>query len=242
MRESQGRCPECGRAFDPRRARSYAKRPRSPIRRWALRGACFGLVLLLVVFALCMAVWSGWSSEQRRLETLHGRLGSSPNGFEVSYQSIEPWLGQRLPPRAALYLQRVSGLEIYSEDVTDQDLETIRGFGRLHKLMLQSGNVTDAGFVHLRGLAHMRNLELYCPRLTDAGLAPLEDMRQMEDVFIASDRITDASLTHLENMPRLREITVCQTPITREALYAWMRRHPAVSVIDGPDGDLRLHH
>src|SRR5690242_9916134 len=75
LRASDGRCPDCGRAFDPNDRRTFSRRPPSAVFRWLRRFAY--LVLLCLVLAAAAMLWlrHGWQAEQRRLADLRRHLG-----------------------------------------------------------------------------------------------------------------------------------------------------------------------
>jgi hypothetical protein len=58
--------------------------------------------------------------------------------------------------------------------VTDADLEHLKGLTRLHALWLESTRVTDAGLEHLERLSNLRQLYLQNTRVTDAGVEKLK--------------------------------------------------------------------
>jgi hypothetical protein len=105
--------------------------------------------------------------------------------------------------------------------------------------MIQSPDVTDAGLARLGSLKELRTLDLACPALTDRGLAAmLSDMRHLRDVQIEGGRLTEASLQSLDRLPELRHLTTCRNGITTPALLDFVRRHPDVSLVNGPGGPL----
>ncbi|MCE9556067.1 MAG: hypothetical protein K8T91_22190, partial [Planctomycetes bacterium] len=59
-------------------------------------------------------------------------------------------------------------------DLTDVDLEFIRGLTGLEELNLEGTPVTDAGLEHLKGMATLQKLHLYNTQVSDSGVARLK--------------------------------------------------------------------
>jgi hypothetical protein len=238
LRASDGRCPDCGRAFDASDRRTFSRRPPRAIIRW-LRRFAYLLLLCLVLAAVAM-IWlrHGWQDEQRRLADLRGHLGPAARDIDARSEPLSPWLYRHLPGRLGVYLDRVTALDVYSVHTTDEDLRAIGGLTSLRVLMLQGPRMTDAGFVHLKGLREMRKLDLICREIGDPGLANFADMRQMHELTIQGGHVTDAGLEHLDRMPDLRTVMICRTAVTHDGLRGWKRRHPQVRVIAGLAGPI----
>jgi hypothetical protein len=238
LRASDGRCPDCGRAFDANDRRTFARRPPRAIYRWLRRFAYLLLLCLLLATAAMLWLRHGWQDEQRRLADLRRHLGPDMRDLDAQSEPLSPWLHRHLPDCLGVYLDRVTALDIYSVHTNDDDLRTIGGLTHLRSLMVQGPKMTDAGFAHLKGLRDMRKLDLICREIGDAGLANVRGMRRMQDLTIQGGRITDAGLEHLDRMPDLRDVMICRTAVSWGGLKRWMRRHPQVRVAAGLAGPM----
>jgi hypothetical protein len=240
LRASDGRCPDCGRAFDANDRRTFARRPPRALYWWLRRFSYLLLAGMIVAGVAMLWLRHGWQDEQHRLADLRRHLGPDARDVDARSEPLSPWLRRRLPQRLGIYLDRVTALDVYSTRTNDEDLRMIGGFTHLHDLMLQGPKMTDAGFAHLKGLREMRKLDLICRQITDNGLANLRDMRRMQDLSIQGGRVTDSGLGHLDRMPDLREVMICRTAVTDAGLKLWMRRHRQVRVAAGITGPMQL--
>jgi hypothetical protein len=235
LRASSNRCPDCGHPFDANNPRTFHRRPPHPLFHWLSRAAYLCLLLILLAGASLFWLRHGYLDERRRLAALEKHIGDSKEVL-VKFEPINTWLRERLPNRIGIYLERMTELELFSIDATDEDLKAIGGFTHLRKLMLQGPYMTDAGLAHLKRLTHLERLELACDQFTDAGLSNLADMHHMQDLQIQGGQITNAGLEHLHQMPHLRSFTICMNKVNRDGLLQWSRRHPGVPIVDGPGG------
>ncbi len=83
---------------------------------------------------------------------------------------------------------------------------------------LHLSDITEADLEHLKGLTKLRRLGLADIKLTDAGLKRLEGMTTLEILFLMENPITDAGLDHLRRLTRLKELGLGQTKITDAGL------------------------
>src|SRR3954468_16361211 len=74
LRASDGRCPDCGRAFDASDRRTFARRPPRGIYRCLRRSAYLVLLGLVLAAAAMLLLRHGWQDEQRRLADLRRHL------------------------------------------------------------------------------------------------------------------------------------------------------------------------
>ena len=83
---------------------------------------------------------------------------------------------------------------------------------------LHLSDITEADLEHLKGLTKLRRLGLADIHLSDAGLQRLEDMTTLEILYLMENPITDAGLDHLRKLTRLKELGLGQTKITDAGL------------------------
>lgn len=86
--ESEGVCPECGRAFDTAKPSTFAHRQRGPWELFLFRRIAPGISIALLVFTL---LWYGWIP---RPVALFGRNGPAPAGvYFPEKSSLWMWAG-----------------------------------------------------------------------------------------------------------------------------------------------------
>jgi Leucine-rich repeat (LRR) protein len=83
---------------------------------------------------------------------------------------------------------------------------------------LHLSDISEADLEHLKGLTKLRRLGLADVKLTDAGLKRIEDLTTLEILFLMENPITDAGLDHLQKMTKLKELGLGQTGITDAGL------------------------
>ena len=238
LRASEGRCPDCGRAFDGGDRRTFRRRPPSAVVPWLRRAAYVLLALTVVVGGAAIWVVHGWHEEQRGLASLRQRL-RDPQDLATTSEPLCPWLQARLPARIGIYLDRVAIVDLYSTETNGDDLKVVKRFSRLRELQLVGRSISGADLEQIKGLTDLQRLDICCEQITDDSLAALENMRRMQDLTIEGGKMTNAGLDHLHSMPHLQTLTVCMNKVTRAGLLQWMKRHPGVTVIDGPGGPIK---
>jgi hypothetical protein len=83
---------------------------------------------------------------------------------------------------------------------------------------LHASDITEADLEHLKGLTKLRRLGLVDTRLNDAGLKRLEGMTSLEMLYLNENPITDAGLENLRKLTKLRELGLGQTKTTDAGL------------------------
>jgi internalin A len=83
---------------------------------------------------------------------------------------------------------------------------------------LHESDITEADLEYLKGLTKLRRLGLADTRLSDEGLKRLEGMTTLETLYLMENPITDAGLDHLQKLTNLKELGLGQTKITDAGL------------------------
>jgi Leucine-rich repeat (LRR) protein len=84
-------------------------------------------------------------------------------------------------------------------DVTDEELEHLKGLAKLQTLDLAVNTyITDAGLVHLKGLTGLQTLDLRLTKITDAGLVHLKGMIKLQKLNLAFTKVTGAGVADLQ--------------------------------------------
>jgi hypothetical protein len=130
-------------------------------------------------------------------------------------------------------LERLRGLPVLytlnltSTRITDAGMAIIRTLINLHELYLDNTSVGDAGLQQITGLPYLRMLELSRTKVTDQGLVWLSGMKSLEKLVIGGRSITDRGLVHLKGLKKLRKLTLAGTRVTDAGvrdLYAALPR------------------
>ena len=141
-----------------------------PKRRWYQ----FGLRTLFVFVAIC-AIPCGWvgvkmqhAKWQREAAEVFRKLGGH---VEWSKPSGPVWLRSLLGDD---FFRSVIYLDLGSTQVTDAELESIKGLSELQYLKADDTTVTDTGLAHLKGLSQLQWLGVYNTHVTNEGVKELQ--------------------------------------------------------------------
>ena len=102
--------------------------------------------------------------------------------------------------------------------LTDGDLEYLKGNTSLGYLNLSGTRVTDAGLVHLNGLSALKSLALARTEVSDATLRRVAGLEALESLGLPETQITDAGLKHLKGLKALKELSLDDTRVTDAGL------------------------
>ena len=84
-------------------------------------------------------------------------------------------------------------------DVTDEELEHLKGLAKLQTLDLAVNTyITDAGLVHLKGLTGLQTLDLRLTKITDSGLVHLKGLVNLQTLGLRNTKVTDAGVAELQ--------------------------------------------
>jgi hypothetical protein len=128
-------------------------------------------------------------------------------GGVVGRQAIGPsWVSQL--PGAEYLPQRVIGVHLIGNQITDDALAHLEALTDLHVLRLIETRVTDAGLARLKGLTRLEVLFIAggeSSEITDNGLVHLKGLINLKALHIVFlDRITDSGVNELRRaLPNL---------------------------------------
>ncbi len=151
---------------------------------------------------------------------------------------------------------RVTGIDLRSTWITDDDLRKVARFPHLTHLDLSLTHVTDQGIQQLKNLSGIVDLSLYFAEyVTDEGAAALKGWRKLrrlnlhgtkisdttldhiagiasiETLNIGSAMITDVGLERLSSLPNLKELTIGGNELGDAGLQA-LRQLPGLTYLD----------
>ena len=129
-------------------------------------------------------------------------------------------------------------------EVTDADMEHLKGMTNLRKLDLKFTDVTDAGLVHLKGLTKLQTLNLYGTKITDAGLEHLKGLTGLQTLNLGGTKITDAGMVHLKGL-QLTSLVIpndAKTDLGLKHYLAALETHTRISLENWRITDAGLVH
>ena len=165
------------------------------------------LLLLTVVVAVLSSWFTVRMREARRqretVEAIH-KLGAI--GYDYQSDSSMRPIPYANPPGPAWmrnllgddWFDSVSAVLIVGSQVTDIDLENLKGLNHLKYLTLHETTITDAGLENLTGLQQLQNLQISGSNITDAGLKQLERLKQLKAIYLIYTHVTDAGVAKLQ--------------------------------------------
>ncbi len=100
------------------------------------------------------------------------------------------------------FFETLTGIGLDNTQVTDADLEHVKGLSDLQVLRLAGTNVTDAGLDRLRGLTQLRELSLNDTQVTDVG--SVSGLIRLQKLLLFKSQVTDAGLKRIEGLKQLQ--------------------------------------
>ncbi|MCE5268688.1 MAG: TIGR03067 domain-containing protein, partial [Planctomycetaceae bacterium] len=102
--------------------------------------------------------------------------------------------------------------------VTDAQLEDLKGLAQLQSLNLANSQVTNAGMDRVKELTSLRELNLTFTKVTDAGLEKLKGLTKLESLSLHRTGITDTGIAHLKGLTHLKSLSLYGTRVTDAGL------------------------
>ena len=99
-------------------------------------------------------------------------------------------------------------LEIHSDAITNQGLESICRIKSLRSLDIRETKVDSDGMIHLASLTNLTSLNLHGLPITDDGLEPISQLKQLEDLDLSETEITTESIPKLGRMRSLQSLDI----------------------------------
>ncbi|HET6248338.1 MAG TPA: ankyrin repeat domain-containing protein [Tepidisphaeraceae bacterium] len=103
-------------------------------------------------------------------------------------------------------LRHLEILDLTGTQVTDAGLVQLEGMPVLRNLELDGTAVTDAGMAHVARLPALRFLSLNSTVISDQGLARIGSVKTIEGLYLNGTHVTDAGLAHIQNLPHLSRL------------------------------------
>jgi hypothetical protein len=106
----------------------------------------------------------------------------------------------------------------------------LKSLKELRELNFQDTNITDDDLEYIRGLTNLESVSLAGTRVTDAGLKHLKGLKSLQGLGLSSTKITDAGLEHLKELTSLTELGLTETKVTDEGIKKFQRALPKCEV------------
>ena len=107
----------------------------------------------------------------------------------------------------------VTKVHLYAGKTAGIGLAPLAKLPEIEWIGLHLSDITEADLEHLKGLTKLRRLGLADIKLTDAGVKRLEGMTTLEILYLMENPLTDAAVDHLQKMTKLKELGLGQTKI-----------------------------
>ncbi|MGE0607554.1 MAG: hypothetical protein AB7O62_10700 [Pirellulales bacterium] len=127
---------------------------------------------------------------------------------------------------------KISGV-MFRHPVTDAELEPLKIFPALQKLLLSGTQATDATLAHVKQFKALRRLGLNDTQVTDTGLAHLAGLRALTSLELDNTQVTDAGLAHLEGLDSLKELSLTGTKVTKDGIATLKAALPKCEILCG---------
>jgi hypothetical protein len=166
------------------------------------------------------ALWLGISA-YRQHAALRG-IGINRFNVGIDLQRVGPdWLRQWIGNERLQLFDKVVGVRLADDRITDADLAHLKGLPDLQTLYLTGTSVTDEGLSELQGLSKLRTLSLDGTQFTDEGLKPLGRLKNLEYLNLKDSQVTDLGLVHLKELANLKCLQVFPRPLTKAGVRNW---------------------
>jgi len=136
-------------------------------------------------------------------------------------------------------LTKLRELSLTSDQVTDIGLQRIGELTNLTHLCLDRSQISDAELCHLSGLNRLELLFLDNTEVTDAALEYVAALSELRYLSLGGTKVSDAGLAHLEAMPNLKWLNLRHTGITAERVAQLKKAMPNCEIF-GSEAPLSL--
>ena len=179
---------------------------------------------LLVVMAVAIVSFGGWVQYRRqRAQENRVRVAKVEEAIKKAVTEIEN-LGGVVVSEHEEQPQR--WLEKQFDDPGGAD-DPVGGLAVTEvAFVYDCTDVTDADLEHLKGLTKLEVLSLSFTQVTDAGLMHLKRMTALQELDLSYTIVSDAGLEHLKGLTKLRFLILVPTTVTPEGIKKLQRALP----------------
>jgi hypothetical protein len=151
------------------------------------------------------------------------------------------WIGLHLSDITEADLEHLKGLTklrrlgLADIHLSNDGLQRLEGMTMLEILYLMENPITDAGLDHLRKLTRLKELGLGQTKITDAGLERLKNFKDLEILRLQQLKISTAGLEHLKGLTKLKTLDLSGCSQVRD--FAQCGVLQPIGRFDAPEGD-----
>jgi|GEM_PF-3497793 len=131
-------------------------------------------------------------------------------------------------------LSQLRGLNLGDSGIGDAGMERVRNLTRLEWIYLYRSNVTDAGLGCLEGMEDLKTLVLADAKFTDNAFDTIVRLKNLQLLNLNGARVTDLGISRLHSMDNLKEVMLYDTLVTREGVRQLRSALPGC-VVSFPD-------
>jgi hypothetical protein len=153
--------------------------------------------------AVINQVGGQWSTEPYSRMELFGALVAHGNIRDAEEQA----------PKTSPERKPVAMVNLLDSDVTDNDLESLKGLTGLQQLLIDNTQISDNGLEHVKDITSLRVLTLSNTAVTDDGLTHLAGLTDLSMLYLGGTKITDAGLVSLRGLSNLQVLNLGYTQI-----------------------------
>ena len=151
-------------------------------------------------------------------------------------------------------MDNLTSLDIYIEEVTDDELRFLAGLKNITSLSIQRGNkITNSGLQHLTSLTKLRSLDLcFCEidaidnfqkmtylekldmgntNVTDDSLKNIGKWTSLVELGLRMTKLTDESVEHLSKLSALKMLNVQMTKISKQGVEELKKAIPECKIV-----------
>jgi hypothetical protein len=192
---------------------------------WRFQYSLLSLLGLMVAVALAFAWLATEMKAAAKQQDVVAEIKKLGGGVGYDYQ-CGPGGTAPKPPEPA-WLRRLLGDDLLvnvvevglaNSEISDADLERLKGLPQLQPLWLNGRKVTDAGLKHLEGLSKLQDLDLNGSKVTDAGLERLKGLTQLRVLGLGYTKVSDVGLEYLKGLTHLEHLDLNDTKVSSAGL------------------------
>jgi hypothetical protein len=108
----------------------------------------------------------------------------------------------------------IVSLDLSGTAIADADLERLKGFTHLRRLVLDDATITRAGLMYLQQLPELEELRLGCPTFSELFLWELGGLKKLERLSLAKSSASDEGTKYLAELTHLKKLDLRGTKVT----------------------------
>ena len=135
-------------------------------------------------------------------------------GHVAASNAAPDWVCNYISKDVAMLGDRVDGVLLDSQPVSDNVLEGLNGLGTVRTLDIGSCSWTDSAIPHIAEPSELNSLLIGRNKITDKGASHLPKLMKREHLQIHETPLTNAGLVYVGRLARLTDLDLNHTKIT----------------------------